>query len=76
MATIDGLTRRKFLRKASATTMLVGASFDAASSARIAGANERLVLGLIGCGGRGQDLMKHFVKQGAVISRVCDPDGS
>jgi predicted dehydrogenase len=70
----DGMTRRKFLQKVSAGTVLVGASFDAKSYARVPGANERLFLGLIGCGGRGQDLMKHFVKQGAVFNCVCDPD--
>src|SRR5688572_11341450 len=70
----EGVTRRKFLQKASAATVLVGTSSDAASYSRISGANERFVLGLIGCGGRGQDLMKHFVKQGAVFNRVCDPD--
>ena len=51
----EGVTRRRFLQKASAATVLVGTSFDAASYARIAGANERFFLGLIGCGGRGQD---------------------
>src|SRR5262245_42640895 len=74
MASHDGVTRRRFLRKASATTMLVGTSLNAASYARVTGANERFTLGLIGCGGRGQDLIKHFVKQGGVFSRVCDPD--
>ena len=76
MTPIDGMTRRKFLQEASAATVLVGTSFDAVSYARIAGANERFVLGLIGCGGRGQDLMKHFAQQGAVFHAVCDPDES
>lgn len=76
MGSHDGVTRRKFLQNASAATALVGTPFDAASYARISGANDRFFLGLIGCGGRGQDLMKHFVKQRAVFSRVCDPDES
>jgi predicted dehydrogenase len=39
-------------------------------------ANERFFLGLIGCGGRGQDLMEHFAEHGAAFSVVCDPDES
>jgi predicted dehydrogenase len=76
MTSMDGVTRRKFLQKASTATVLVGSSFDAVSYARIAGANERFVLGLIGCGGRGRDLMKHFAQQGAVFHAVSDPDES
>src|SRR5262245_24573803 len=72
----DGMTRRRFLKRASAGTVLAGTSFDAASYARISGASERFVLGLIGCGGRGQDLMEYFAKQGAEFSVVCDPDES
>jgi predicted dehydrogenase len=72
----DGMTRRRFLKRASAGTVLAGMSFDAASYARISGAGERFVLGLIGCGGRGQDLMEYFAKQGAEFSVVCDPDES
>src|SRR5262245_55455899 len=74
MASRGYLTRRKFLKTASSTAVLAGASFDSASYARIDGANERFSLGLIGCGGRGQDLMKHFVGQGATFNVVCDPD--
>ena len=43
-------TRRQFLMTASAGA---AATFTASSYARIAGANERISLGLIGCGGRG-----------------------
>jgi hypothetical protein len=39
-------------------------------------ANERFFLGLIGCGGRGQDLMEHFAEHGAAFRVVCDPDES
>jgi predicted dehydrogenase len=72
----DGMTRRRFLKRAGAGAVLAGTSFDAASYARISGASERFVLGLIGCGGRGQDLMEYFAKQGAEFSVVCDPDES
>ena len=45
-------TRRQFLAAASAGAAL---SLTATSYARIVGANERIALGLIGCGGRGYD---------------------
>ncbi len=76
MASNHGMTRRKFLKKASAGTVLAGASFHAASYARMSDANERFFLGLIGCGGRGQDLMEHFAEHGAAFRVVCDPDES
>ena len=46
----DMSTRRQLLAAASAGTVL---SFTATSYARIVGANERISIGLIGCGGRG-----------------------
>jgi predicted dehydrogenase len=45
-------SRRQFLATASAGAAF---AFTAASYARVAGANERIALGLIGCGGRGYD---------------------
>ncbi|NLS92603.1 MAG: Gfo/Idh/MocA family oxidoreductase [Planctomycetaceae bacterium] len=45
-------TRRQFLAAASAGAAL---SLTATSYARVAGANERIALGLIGCGGRGYE---------------------
>jgi predicted dehydrogenase len=45
-------SRRQFLTTASAGAAM---AFTATSYARIAGANERIAIGLIGCGGRGYD---------------------
>jgi len=72
MAKID---RRNFL-----TTSGVGAAAAATlnfatASSRAAGANERIVLGVIGCGGRARkDLLKEFNGDLAEIAYVCDPD--
>src|SRR5215475_9791696 len=55
------LDRRDFVKKASATAA-AGLSLSAASCSKILGANDRVRLGIIGPGGRGQELMKEFVK--------------
>lgn len=53
------ITRRDFVKQASATAAvgLTAASYD-----RVLGANDRVRLGIIGPGARGQELMKEFVK--------------
>ena len=45
----------------------------AASYSRVLGANERVQLGLIGCGGRGTGVMGTFMKTNQVdVTAVCD----
>jgi len=56
----SGVTRRTFL------------AVTALSTTRILGANERLRVGIIGCGGRGQLLMDEFKAVGAELTAVCD----
>jgi predicted dehydrogenase len=53
--------RRDFLKQAAASAA-IGAALPASSYSRIPGANDRVRLGIIGPGGRGQELMKEFVK--------------
>lgn len=49
------------------------AGWTAASYAQIRGANERIHLGLIGAGGRGQYVMSAFQKTGQVaVNAICD----
>ncbi len=49
------------------------AAFTAASYARIRGANDKIQLGVIGCGNRGQSVMGDFQKNPAVnVIAVCD----
>jgi len=62
--------RRDFLKTtATAATAL--------SYARILGANERLQLGLIGCGSRGTGVMNNFLKVGDVdVTALCDVYGA
>jgi predicted dehydrogenase len=53
--------------------MFLGQALTAASSMRVSGANDRVVLGLIGCGGRGV-YVGGFMRQAAetVFGAVCD----
>ncbi|MEW6358184.1 MAG: Gfo/Idh/MocA family oxidoreductase [Planctomycetota bacterium] len=72
----DTSSRRQFLK----TTASVGAAMalSAASYARAAGANERIRIGVIGCGGRGfgahmPPVQLHAKEQNLEITAVCDP---
>lgn len=67
-------TRREFLIK---STALVGgtAALTSPFSIGAAGANEKVVLGIIGPGGMGTNLLQSFAGQKDVeIAYVCDPD--
>ncbi|MCC7496718.1 MAG: Gfo/Idh/MocA family oxidoreductase [Bryobacterales bacterium] len=61
--------RRDLFRTAAVGTM----AFSAGSYSRILGANDRINLGLIGCGGRGVGVMGTFLQTGQVhVPAVCD----
>ena len=65
-----GLTRRRFLQAAGATTVLA-----AGPSLGAAGANEQIRLGVIGCGGRANSLTTQFSGiPGAKVVALSDPD--
>jgi predicted dehydrogenase len=65
----NDVPRRTFLRTASAATAL--------SYSRVYGANERIQLGLIGCGERGRYDMGNFVKSTKVdVIALCDIFGN
>ena len=65
-------TRRRFLEQAAAGA----AAFGAIASARAQGANERIQIGAVGCGGRGSSLMAQVMglakKHNVEITAVCD----
>ena len=70
------LSRREFLnRSAVAATGLATASL-AQSSARAAGANDRIILGFVGCGGRGTWLLAEMFARNKNLdfAYMCDPD--
>jgi len=60
----ENLARRNFLRGVSAATAL--------SYARVMGANDRVQLGVIGCGDRGRYDMGNFQKANADVVALCD----
>jgi len=65
--------RRTFLKHTAATVGAATASWT--STARAVAANDKIMLGVIGCGGRGSGLANDFAKI-AEIGYVCDPDES
>ena len=72
----DSTSRRDFLKTASFGAAAL--SMTASSYARIVGANERIAIGMIGCGGRGQrahmsGVHPHDKTQNAEFTAVCDP---
>ncbi len=66
MSTVD---RREFLGKT-----LAGASMAASSYQRILGANDRLSVGMIGCGGRGllREVLQFTKETNSQVSAICD----
>lgn len=66
--------RRTFLKQAAAG-VAGAAALNAPPSLSAAGANDRIVVGLIGCGGRGTHVAKIFRSMKNVeLAYVCDPD--
>jgi predicted dehydrogenase len=59
--------RRDFIKTAGAATAATALSYS-----RILGANDRVRLGLIGCGSRGIGVMNTFLKLNAGAGAVCD----
>ncbi len=67
------LARREFLRGAGTGAAVL----SAASYSRVLGANDRLNLGVIGCGDRGTYDMQSFIKTGqAQVVALCDVYGA
>jgi len=66
--------RREFLRS-SAVGAAAATVLAAPASTRAAGANDRVVMGLIGCGGRGTHVAKLLASiPGVEFRYACDPD--
>jgi hypothetical protein len=79
----DSIDRRDFLKNATALgaasglTRVAGAARPAARVAnKVVGANDRINVGVVGCGSRGFSVSKDFAKAGdahnARIAMVCD----
>jgi predicted dehydrogenase len=69
------VTRRHFLQQGSILTAGLAAC-GGATSLRAAGANEKILLGIIGCNGRGMAHIDGFLSvPNAEIAWICDVDG-
>ena len=67
------LPRRSFLRRSAVLGVGALAAPAVFSSAnRVLGANERIVMGILGSGGRGRNVMKTHQAQGVEFSAVND----
>jgi len=76
MSATDRVTRRRFLRGAAATTMAAPWVIPGSALGADGGtpANDRIVMGTIGCGGQGTGDMRGFAgRRGVQMVAVCDP---
>ncbi len=76
MEDMHPLARREFLKRtgAMAAGMILG---DGLGSGRVIGANDRIILGMIGPGGHGGGLLQQFLTQKDIeVAYVCDPDSN
>jgi len=74
---MSNLSRRRFVKTAAKGTA-AAAAFTALSRSRILGANDRISIGLIGCGDRGievhlKTIHKYDAQQNVQFTAVCDP---
>src|SRR5512136_1192964 len=68
---MPNLNRRQFLKQ----SMGAAAALTVMSGPRVLGANERIVVGFMGTGGRGTSLVEKFAaRQDVAIAYLCDPD--
>jgi len=68
-------TRRAFLRnsgQAAAGAAVGWRALTAAGAERVRGANERVNLAMIGCGGRGRYVTRGLIELGANLTYLCD----
>jgi len=70
---MDTMTRREFLECSAATTLAAGVT--STFPARVLGANDKIVVGLMGAGGRGTQLMEWFAARPDIeAAYIADPD--
>ena len=71
-ATSTPVTRRSFLRRSAGVALGLGA-WTALSADRVVGANERVNVAIIGCGGRGRFVLRVMIEDaGASCVCLCD----
>jgi predicted dehydrogenase len=68
----EQIDRRDFFKRAAVGTAGVSLAMFGAGAGNVLGANDRIRLGLIGCGRQGVSNMENFIKQGVEVAAVCD----
>ena len=68
----EQINRRDFIKRAAVSSAGLSLAMSGASTGSVLGANDRIRLGLIGCGRQGRDNMRHFIRQGVEVAAVCD----
>jgi predicted dehydrogenase len=68
----EQINRRDFFKRAAVGSAGISLAMSGAGTGSVLGANDRIRLGLIGCGRQGVDDMRYFTKQGVEVAAVCD----
>lgn len=68
----DKMTRRSFLTKSAKGAAATLATMASPLVRPVLGANEKVVVGVIGVGGRGQDHVRHLLRLGETVAAVAD----
>jgi predicted dehydrogenase len=72
----DSLARRDFLKTVGASSLALGANSafaarDTPQTGRVIGANDRINIGVIGCGGRGAEVARAFARFSEQNNNAC-----
>ncbi len=68
----EEINRRDFMKRTTWATVGTSLAMTGLSGTRVLGANDKLVIGLIGSGRQGRDNMHHFIRHGCEVAAVCD----
>ena len=70
---MTAITRRTFLQGSGAAAASLGATALTAKSAEaVKGANDRINVAMVGCGGRGSFVIRGLIEAGAHVTHLCD----
>lgn len=68
----EEINRRDFMKRTTLATVGTSIAMSGLSSRRVLGANDRVVIGLIGSGRQGTSDMRAFIHHGCEVAAVCD----
>lgn len=67
------ITRRSFVKDTAITAVGTGLALSGPFASNVLGANDKIIVGVIGCGNQGRWNMRDFLRQQEVaIAAVCD----